>query len=147
MAEILLTAVINKSVDIAANLLFQEGSRLNFLKEDIDWLQRVLRHIRSYVDDAKAKEVGGDSRVKNLLKDIQELAGDVEDLLDELLPKIQQSNKFKGAICCLKTVSFAEEFAKEIEKIRRRVADIDSLRTTFNITDTSNNNNDCIPME
>uniref|UniRef100_M1BUC0 Rpi-vnt1 n=2 Tax=Solanum tuberosum TaxID=4113 RepID=M1BUC0_SOLTU len=147
MAEILLTAVINKSVEIAANLLFQEGSRLNFLKEDIDWLQRVLRHIRSYVDDAKAKEVGGDSRVKNLLKDIQELAGDVEDLLDEFLPKIQQSNKFKGAICCLKTVSFADEFAMEIEKIRRRVADIDSLRTTFNITDTSNNNNDCIPME
>ncbi|WMV48334.1 hypothetical protein MTR67_041719 [Solanum verrucosum] len=147
MAEILLTAVINKSVEIAANVLFQQGSRLNFLKEDIDWLQRVLRHIRSYVDDAKAKEVGGDSRVKNLLKDIQELAGDVEDLLDEFLPKIQQSNKFKGAICCLKTVSFADEFAVEIEKIRRRVADIDSLRTTFNITDTSNNNNDCIPME
>ncbi|KAH0637505.1 hypothetical protein KY289_037420 [Solanum tuberosum] len=147
MAEILLTAVINKSVDIAANLLFQEGSRLNFLKEDIDWLQRVLRHIRSYVDDAKAKEVGGDSRVKNLLKDIQQLAGDVEDLLDEFLPKIQQSSKFKGAICCLKTVFFAYEFAKEIEKIRRRVDDIDSLRTTFNITDTSNNNNDCIPME
>ncbi|KAH0637494.1 hypothetical protein KY289_037409 [Solanum tuberosum] len=147
MAEILLTAVINKSVEIAANLLFQQGSRLNFLKEDIDWLQRVLRHIRSYVDDAKAKEVGGDSRVKNLLKDIQQLAGDVEDLLDEFLPKIQQSNKFKGAICCLKTVSFADEFATEIEKIRRRVADIDSLRTTFNITDTSNNNNDCIPTE
>ncbi|KAH0739848.1 hypothetical protein KY290_038553 [Solanum tuberosum] len=147
MAEILLTAVINKSVETAANLLFQEGSRLNCLKEDIDWLQRVLRHIRSYVDDAKAKEVGGDSRVKNLLKDIQELAGDVEDLLDEFLPKIQQSSKFKGAICCLQTVSFADEFAMEIDKIRRRVADIDSLRTTFNITDTSNNNNDCIPKE
>ncbi|KAG5572845.1 hypothetical protein H5410_062611 [Solanum commersonii] len=107
---------------------FERGHRL---------APRVLRHIRSYVDDAKAKEVGGDSRVKNLLKDIQELAGDVEDLLDEFLPKIQQS----------KTVSFANEFAVEIEKIRRRVADIDSLRTTFNITDTSNNNNDCIPME
>nr|ABM05492.1 Tm-2 ToMV resistance protein [Solanum tuberosum] len=146
MAEILLTAVINKSIEIAGNLLFQEGSRLNFLKEDIDWLQRVLRHIRSYVDDAKAKEVGGDSKVKNLLKDIQELAGDVEDLLDDFLPKIQQSNKF---ICFLKTacIPCANEFAMEIEKIRRRVADIDRLRTTFNITDTSNNNNDCIPME
>ncbi|KAH0637504.1 hypothetical protein KY289_037419 [Solanum tuberosum] len=130
-----------------ANLLFQEGSRLKFLKEDIDWLQRVLRHIRSYVDDAKAKEVGGDSRVKNLLKDIQQLAGDVEDLLDEFLPKFHQSNKFKGAICCLKTASFADEFAMEIEKIKRRVADIDRVRTTYNIMDTSNNNNDCIPLD
>ncbi|KAK4732853.1 hypothetical protein R3W88_025841 [Solanum pinnatisectum] len=144
MAEILLTAVINKSVEIAANLLFQEGTRLYWLKEDIDWLQREMRHIRSYVDDAKAKEVGGDSRVKNLLKDIQQLAGDVEDLLDEFLPKIQQSNKF---ICCLKTVSFADEFAMEIEKIKRRVADIDRVRTTYNITDTSNNNDDCIPLD
>uniref|UniRef100_M1BUB3 Rpi-vnt1 n=1 Tax=Solanum tuberosum TaxID=4113 RepID=M1BUB3_SOLTU len=145
MAEILLTAVINKSVEIAANLLFQQGTRLYWLKEDIDWLQREMRHILSYVDNAKAKEVGGNSRVKNLLKDIQQLAGDVEDLLDEFLPKIQQSNNF---ICCLKTVSFADEFAMEIEKIKRRVADIDRVRTTYNIMDTSNNNNDdCIPLD
>ncbi|KAH0634425.1 hypothetical protein KY284_037211 [Solanum tuberosum] len=147
MAEILLTAVINKSVEIAANLLFQQGTRLYWLKEDIDWLQREMRHIQSYVDDAKAKEVEGDSRVKNLLKDIQQLAGDVDDLLDEFLPKFHQSNKFKGAICCLKTASFADEFAMEIEKIKRRVADIDRLRTTYNIMDTSNNNNDCIPLD
>nr|ADB85623.1 rpi-vnt1-like protein [Solanum okadae] len=144
MAEILLTAVINKSIEIAGNVLFQEGTRLYWLKEDIDWLHREMRHIRSYVEDAKAKEVGGDSRVKNLLKDIQQLAGDVEDLLDEFLPKIQQSNNF---ICCLKTVSFADEFAMEIEKIKRRVADIDRVRTTYNIMDTNNNNNnDCIPL-
>ncbi|KAH0637483.1 hypothetical protein KY289_037398 [Solanum tuberosum] len=73
--------------------------------------------------------------------------GDVDDLLDDFLPKIQQSNKFKGAICCLKTVSFADEFALEIEKIKRRVADIDRARTTYSITDTSNNNDDCIPLD
>ncbi|KAK6779935.1 hypothetical protein RDI58_022119 [Solanum bulbocastanum] len=103
-----------------------------------------MRHIRSYVDNTKAKEVGGDSRVKNLSKDTQQLAGDVEDLIDEFLPKIQPSNMFKGAICCLKTSSFADEFAKEIEKIKRRVVDIDRIRTTYNIIDTDNNNDDCV---
>ncbi|MCD9558559.1 ToMV resistance protein Tm-2(2) [Datura stramonium] len=152
MAEIVVTAVINKSVEIAGNLLFQEGKRLYWLKEDMEWLQREMRHIRSYIDDAKAKVIGGDSRVKNLLKDIQQLAGDVEDLLDEFLPKIQQSNNCKGAVCCLKTacipcVSFANEFAMEIEKIRRSVDDIDRVRTTYSIIDTSNNNNDCIPID
>ncbi|KAH0637496.1 hypothetical protein KY289_037411 [Solanum tuberosum] len=146
MAEILLTAVINKSVEIAGNVLFQEGTRLYWLKEDIDWLQREMRHIRSYIDNAKDKAIEGDTSVKNLIKDIQQLAGDVEDLLDDFLPKIQQSNKFNGAICCLKTVSFADEFAMEIEKIKRRVADIDRVRTTYNIMDT-NNNNDCIPLD
>ncbi|KAG5585358.1 hypothetical protein H5410_045792 [Solanum commersonii] len=144
MAEILLTSVINKSIEIAGNLLIQEGTRLYWLKENIDWLQREMRHIQSYVDNAKAKEVGGDSRVKTLLKDIQELAGDVEDLLDEFLPKIQQSNKFKGAICCLETSFFADEFAMEIEKIKRRVVDIDRIRITYNIIDTYSNNDDCV---
>ncbi|KAL3329361.1 hypothetical protein AABB24_036448 [Solanum stoloniferum] len=153
MAEILLTAIINKSIEIAGNLLLQEGSRLNWLKEDSNWLQREMRHIRSYIDNAKDKAIEGDSRVKNLIKDIQELAGDVEDLLDEFLPKIQQSNKCKGAICRLKTAcipchaSFADEFAIEIEKIKKRVADIDRVRKTYNIMDTSNNNNDCIPLD
>ncbi|PHT85522.1 hypothetical protein T459_07628 [Capsicum annuum] len=153
MAEILLTAVINKAVDIAGNLLFQEGTNLYSLKEDIDWLQREMKHLQAYIDDAKAKATEGDSRVKTLIKDIQELTGDVEDLLDEFLPKIQQSNKYKSAICCLKTAdipshaSFAKEFAMEIEKIKKRVVDIDRVRTTYRITDTSNNNNDCIPLD
>ncbi|KAF3666911.1 putative chaperone protein dnaJ 20, chloroplastic-like [Capsicum annuum] len=152
MAEILLTAVINKTLDIAGNRLFQEGTHLYSLKDDIDWLQREMRRMRAYIDDAKEKATGGDSRVKNLIKDIQELAGDAEDLLDEFLPKIQQSNKYKGAICRLKTAcipscaSFADEFAMEIEKMKKRVVDIDRVRTTYNIADTSNNN-DCIPFD
>ncbi|KAL3360038.1 hypothetical protein AABB24_016509 [Solanum stoloniferum] len=35
----------------------------------------------------------------------------------------------------------------EIEKIKRRVADIDRVRKTYNIMDTNNNNNDCIPLD
>ncbi|KAH0634433.1 hypothetical protein KY290_037846 [Solanum tuberosum] len=134
MAEILLTAIINKSIEIAGNLLLQEGSRLNWLKEDINWLQREMRHIQSYIDDAKDKAIGGNRRVKNLIKDIQELAGDVEDLLDDFLPKIQQSN---SAICRLKTAcipshaSFVDEFAIEIEKIKKRVAYFDRVRKTI----------------
>ncbi|PHT39400.1 hypothetical protein CQW23_22973 [Capsicum baccatum] len=154
MAEILLTAVINKAVDIAGNLLFQEEMHLYSLKDDIDWLQREMRRMQAYIDDAKDKATEGDSRVKILIKDIQELAGDVEDLLDEFLPKIHQSNKCKGAICCcLKTAcipshaSFANEFAMEIKKIKKRVFDIDRARTTYNIVDTSNNNSDCIPLD
>lgn len=82
MAEIILTEVIDKSAEIAGNLLFEEGRGLYWLKEDNDWLQREMRsHIRSYIDDAKAKAVE-----KNFIKDIQELASDVEDLLDEFLP-------------------------------------------------------------
>ncbi|KAM3356747.1 hypothetical protein P3S68_023461 [Capsicum galapagoense] len=153
MTDILLTAVINKFVEIAGNLLFQEGGDLYRFKDDIDSLQREMRHIRAYIDDATDKATGGDLRVKNLKKDIHELAGDAEDLLDEFLPKFKKSNKCKGAICRLKTAcipshaSFADEFAMEIEKIKERVRDIDRVRTSYNIICTSNNNNDCIPLD
>ncbi|PHT39399.1 hypothetical protein CQW23_22972 [Capsicum baccatum] len=128
-----------------AFVFFERGHRLAAERNET---------FQAYKDDAKDKATEGDSRVKILIKDIQELAGDVEDLLDEFLPKIHQSNKCKGAICCcLKTAcipshaSFANEFAMEIEKIKKRVVDIDRVRTTYNIVDTSNNNNDCIPLD
>ncbi|MCD7466777.1 hypothetical protein HAX54_003794 [Datura stramonium] len=156
MAEILLTAVIDKSAGIVGYLLSQEGQCLYWLKEDIEWLQREARHIQSYLGDANEKVVGGDLRVKSLIKDVEELAGDMEDILDEFLPQIE-SHKSKGALSCLKELAcilchtrFSNKFSMEIEKIKRRVNEINRVRTTFGITDTSNNNNnqrEYIPMD
>ncbi|XP_059318120.1 toMV resistance protein Tm-2(2)-like [Lycium ferocissimum] len=155
MAEILLTAVINKCAEIAGYLLIQEGPSLYWLKEDVEWLQREARHIQSYLGDANGKLVGGDLRVKNLIKDIEELAGDMEDILDEFLPKIE-SHKSEGALGCLKELAcvlchtrFSNKFSMEIEKIKRRVNEINRVRTTFGITDTSNKNDRCdyIPLD
>ncbi|KAM3301387.1 toMV resistance protein Tm-2 [Capsicum chacoense] len=156
MAEILLTAVISKSAEIAEYLLSQEGRCLYWLKEDIEWLQREARHIQAYLGDANEKVVGGDLRVKNLIKDIEELAGDMEDILDEFPRKIE-SRKSKGALGCLKELAcifchtrVSKKFSMEIEKIKRRVNEINRVRTTFGITDTSNINNnqrEYIPMD
>ncbi|KAH0634430.1 hypothetical protein KY290_037843 [Solanum tuberosum] len=146
MGEIVLSAVITKATEAAGNLLLEKWSNLNSLEESMNWLKTEMKLIQSYIIDARTKLTQGDSRVKNLIKYIEQLADDADDILDEFLPKIER----KGTIGCrVSNVSSANKFVAEIEKIKRRVAEIDRLRTTYGITDTSNNNNqhDYIPLD
>ncbi|KAH0634437.1 hypothetical protein KY290_037848 [Solanum tuberosum] len=146
MGEIVLSAVITKATEAAGNLLLEKWSNLNSLEESINWLKTEMKLIQSYIIDARTKLNEGDSRVKNLIKYIEQLAGDADDILDEFLPKIEHKGTIGCRVC---NVSSANKFVAEIEKIKRRVAEIDRLRTTYGITDTSNNNNqhDYIPLD
>nr|XP_025888796.1 putative disease resistance RPP13-like protein 3 [Solanum lycopersicum] len=146
MGEIVLSAVISKATEAAGNLLVEKWSNLTSLEESMNWLKTEMLLIQSYIIDARTKLTQGDSTVKNLIKYIEQLADDANDILDEFLPKIER----KGTIGCrVSNVSSANKFVAEIEKIKRRVAEIDGLRTTYGITDTSNNNNqhDYIPWD
>nr|XP_004247879.1 disease resistance protein RPP13-like [Solanum lycopersicum] len=146
MGEIVLSAVISKATEAAGNLLIEKWSNLNSLEESMNWLKTEMLLIQSYIIDARTKLTQGHSTVKNLIKYIEQLADDANDILDEFLPKIER----KGTIGCrVSNVSSANKFVAEIEKIKRRVAEIDRLRTTYGITDTSNNNNqhDYIPLD
>ncbi|KAH0637495.1 hypothetical protein KY289_037410 [Solanum tuberosum] len=146
MGEIVLSAVITKATEAAGNLLLEKWSNLNSLEESMNWLKTEMVQIQSYIIDARAKFTQGDSRVKNLIKYIEQLADDADDILDEFLPKMERKRTIGCSVC---HVSSANKFVAEIEKIKRRVADIDRLRTTYGITDTSNNNNqhDYIPLD
>ncbi|KAL7239871.1 hypothetical protein ACSBR2_005689 [Camellia fascicularis] len=81
MAEIALagaTAVLKQTVGVLSNLVF---------KEDIVWIEREMRHIQAFLEDAKAKQ-GGSRGVANLVIDIRDLACDVEDIMQKYFPRI-----------------------------------------------------------
>ncbi|CAA2997864.1 Apoptotic ATPase [Olea europaea subsp. europaea] len=139
MAEIAITSVISKVVDISAALLVKQGSRLNQLQENINWIERELRNIQSYLEDAEARK--SESRgVANLMKDIEDLASDVEDILYTFLPPIESRRssslirKAAGTLCYVRT---CRSFAVEIENIKQRVNEIDRTRRTYGIEDTN----------
>ncbi|XP_022868965.1 disease resistance protein RPP13-like [Olea europaea var. sylvestris] len=139
MAEIAITSVISKVVDISAALLDKQGSRLNQLQENINWIVRELRNIQSYLEDAEARK--SESRgVANLMKDIEDLASDVEDILYTFLPQIESHRssslirKAAGTLCYVRT---CRSFAVEIENIKQRVNEIDRTRRTYGIKDTN----------
>ncbi|OIT38913.1 PREDICTED: disease resistance protein RPH8A-like [Nicotiana attenuata] len=140
MAEILLTVVIKKAADIAGELISAQVSRYSKLPENTKWIEREMRHMQSYLKDAESKQAR-DERIKNMIKDIEEIARDVEDILDEFLPKVASKGGkslgfFKKTFHAIPFGIAAFKFVSEIEKIKRRVHEIDRVRTTYGIMDT-----------
>ncbi|KAI8022765.1 Disease resistance protein RPP13, partial [Camellia lanceoleosa] len=126
------TAVLRQTVGVLGNLVLKEGSRLSRLREDIVWIEREMRHIQAYLEDAEAKQ-GGTRGVANLVIDIQDLAFDVEDIMQKYFPRIA-SHRGKKFLGCLKS---ARNFVVEIEGIKRRVEDINRVRQTYGINESS----------
>ncbi|PIN03813.1 hypothetical protein CDL12_23657 [Handroanthus impetiginosus] len=140
MADAVVSAVINKAVDIGANLILEEGHRLYWLQEDIGWLEREMRHMQGYLQNAESKKFTNPN-VDNLIKDIRDLVHDAEDILDIYLPQIE-SHRSSGLLKRMSTsflpyCSTSSLFSKEIENIKVRVKDIDEKRKTYNLEDMS----------
>ncbi|PIN08226.1 Apoptotic ATPase [Handroanthus impetiginosus] len=140
MADAVVSAVINKAVDIGANLILEEGHRLYWLQEDIGWLEREMRHMQGYLQNAESKK-STNPNVDNLIKDIRDLVHDAEDILDIYLPQIEShgsSGLLKGMSTCFLPYCWTSSlFSKEIEKIKMRLKDIDEKRKTYNVEDMS----------
>ncbi|KAL7169641.1 hypothetical protein ACSBR2_034643 [Camellia fascicularis] len=101
-----------------------------------------MRHIQAYLEDAKAKQ-GGSRGVANLVIDIQDVACDVEDIMQKYFPRIA-SHRGKGGLGCLKSAACivcygydARNFVMEIEGIKRRVEYINRVRQTYGINESN----------
>ncbi|CAI9783049.1 unnamed protein product [Fraxinus pennsylvanica] len=143
-----LTAVINQAVGISANLIVGTGSRLYRLKEDIEWIERRMRHFKSCLKDADSKQ-GGSHEVANLIIDMKDLALDIEDILDTYLLEIESHKGkgpfrfFKHAACILCYGGTTNTFSQKIEKIKSRAQEIEATRERCRINlDTDGGNAD-----
>ncbi|KAI7987736.1 putative disease resistance protein RDL6 [Camellia lanceoleosa] len=135
MADMVLTAVLKKLVDIAGNLIVKEGSRLSQLKTDILWIENEMSHIRSYLKDVDTKQWGSSGAI-NFLGDIWDLAYDMENIIDTYFPKLTSSsgrNDWKRHLGWFKSVKCIRNFAVEIEGIKKRVENINRVRQTYGI--------------
>ncbi|KAA8522955.1 hypothetical protein F0562_009378 [Nyssa sinensis] len=147
MAEIVLSAVIQKAADIAANLISEECTRLNWLQKDISWIETEMRRIQAFLKDADAKQDESESEgLANFVNDMRDLAYDVGDIMDTYFPKVVSQRRRKGffgwlkfAACIFSDWYVAHNFSVEIEQIRERVKDINEARTTYGITENGGN--------
>nr|GMD67392.1 disease resistance RPP8-like protein 3 isoform X1 [Ipomoea batatas] len=133
MAEILLTAAIMKATDVCIDLVDEEGSAFKKLRENIHWMERQLRHMQSYLEIADARK-RHDRRAANLVEDIEELAGDVEDTLETFLSHV---DSYRSACRIFPNFSAVHKFSVKIETIKKRIKDIDEDRKTYGIMDTT----------
>ncbi|GFS41254.1 hypothetical protein Acr_00g0073310 [Actinidia rufa] len=132
MADIVLQAVIQNAVDIASNLVIEEGSYFSGLKADINWIGSEMRYIQSYLEDIDSRQAG-DNRAGTLMSDIRDLGLDVEDILDKYSIEIE-SAKRKGFFSWIFSYIYkAHNFKPEIEGIKEKVNDINRRRQTYGI--------------
>ncbi|KAA8522956.1 hypothetical protein F0562_009379 [Nyssa sinensis] len=147
MAEIVLSAVIQKAADIATNLISEECTRLCWLRKDISWIEREMRRIQAFLKDADAKQDETESEgLANVVNDMRDLAYDVGDIMDTYFPEVVSQRRRKGflgwlkfAACIFSDWYVAHNFSVEIEQIRERVKDINEARTTYGITENGGN--------
>ncbi|KAI8565525.1 hypothetical protein RHMOL_Rhmol03G0266900 [Rhododendron molle] len=135
-AEAILGIIAQKAADIVVNQLIKESSSLSGVNEDLLWIETEMRRIQSYLEDAEAMQPKT-KRVSNFIRDMWDLAYDVEDIIDTYFPKMRLSrSRWKGLLGCSNFVT-ARRFAKDVEGIKKRVDDITKARETFKIDESS----------
>ncbi|KAG5549412.1 hypothetical protein RHGRI_014678 [Rhododendron griersonianum] len=136
MAEAFLGIIAKKAADLAASQIIEESSRLSRVREDLLWIESEMRYIRSYLKDADAKQLRTNV-VSNFIRDIWDLAYDVEDIIDTYFPKMRSSRSRWKRLLDFRNMRIAHGFVKEVEGIRKRVEDIKNARQTFGIDESS----------
>uniref|UniRef100_A0A5B6ZJN3 AAA+ ATPase domain-containing protein n=1 Tax=Davidia involucrata TaxID=16924 RepID=A0A5B6ZJN3_DAVIN len=142
MAEIVLSAVIQKAADVLASQAIREGPRLNRLQEDVSWIRTEMARIQAFLKDADAKQ-DESQRVANLNDEIMDLAYDVEDIMDTYFHTVASQHKglVKIASCIFHDSCASRSFSMEVEEIKRRVEGIVHARIAYNINENANAGN------
>ncbi|KAL8255359.1 hypothetical protein R6Q59_033580 [Mikania micrantha] len=83
MAEVVVSAVLPVLFEKLASAALKSSSRYKGINADIKKLHRSLSQIQDVLADASQKEITSQS-VKHWLNDLQHLAYDIDDLLDDL---------------------------------------------------------------
>ncbi|KAG8362653.1 hypothetical protein BUALT_BualtUnG0054300 [Buddleja alternifolia] len=144
MAEAAVATVVVKAVEIAGKLISGRANQSYNLQENISWIESQMRFLQSYLKDAESKKKGS-HEVANLIISIRDLAYDVDDILDTYLPEIQSHSHntrerfhfLKHASCICFGVK-TNKFVVEIEKIKKRAAELQVCRRNCGITVDSN---------
>ncbi|KAI8522358.1 hypothetical protein RHMOL_RhmolUnG0000800 [Rhododendron molle] len=124
------------TAELATSQISKESSRLSRVKEDIVWIETEMRRIRSYLEDAEAKQ-SRTERVSNFIRDFWDLDYDVADIFDTYIPKIGLSRSRWKRHLDFRNKRIADDFVNEVEGIRKRVEDIKNSRQTFGIDECS----------
>ncbi|KAF7144048.1 hypothetical protein RHSIM_Rhsim05G0158000 [Rhododendron simsii] len=136
MAEAILGIIAKKATEIAASRIIQESSRLSHVREALEWIETEMRRIQSYLEDAEAKQLRTKG-VSNFIRDIWDLAYDVEDIIDIYFPRIRLSRSRWKRLLDFSNMRTARNFVKKVERIKERVEDITIARLTFGINESS----------
>ncbi|KAI8522359.1 hypothetical protein RHMOL_RhmolUnG0001000 [Rhododendron molle] len=88
MAEAILGIIAQKAGELAVSQIIKESSRLSRVREDLVWIETEMRFIQSSLKDAEAEQLTRKEVQSTFIREIWDLAYDVEDIIDTYFPNV-----------------------------------------------------------
>ncbi|KAF8041012.1 hypothetical protein BT93_B3052 [Corymbia citriodora subsp. variegata] len=147
IAELFLGAFLQVLFDRLASRELLNFARREGIDTQLKKWENMLININRVLDDAEDRQLIGDDEVNLWLKDLRNLAYDIEDLLDEFATKSTEiksreepsTSKVRSLLpsCCFKLSSralmFNQKMRSEINKINGRLEDIIARQNGMNL--------------
>ncbi|RVW87147.1 putative disease resistance protein [Vitis vinifera] len=140
----LVEAVVALAVEKLGGLLIEEfgyAVRRTHVQSEVEWIERELIRINCFLKDADAKQKG-DERVKTWVRDVRDVAYQVEDAIDTFImikstgPR-KRAGFIKRCVCCfsflLNELALQHKLGKDIRGIKVKISDISASRITYGI--------------
>ncbi|OAY40597.1 putative disease resistance protein At1g50180 [Manihot esculenta] len=142
MAEAVVSFVVQKLGD----LLIEEVTSLYDVQYQVESIERELTRMQCFLKDADAKQKG-DMRVNNWVRDIRDVAFDVEDIIDTFVLKLACQRRRSGLMgftakfkYCFRDLAARRQLAEDIRSIKRRICEISTGRVTYGIENIGGDN-------
>ncbi|XP_043717823.1 toMV resistance protein Tm-2(2)-like [Telopea speciosissima] len=138
MAAVALATVVRSLGELLGKQLFEEASLLYGVKDEVEWIERELRRMQSFLKDAEAK-AKDDERIKNWIREVREVACMAEDVVDTFNLEIEDRGTgrkgcdLRNFISILKKLKTRHKVGKKIQEIRLKIHEISESRSTYGI--------------
>ncbi|KAL8238444.1 hypothetical protein R6Q59_015011 [Mikania micrantha] len=163
MAETLASAILGPVFEKLTDEAFKKFARSQNIHSELNDLQSKLTHIKAVLNDASRKEVNDES-VRLWLNDLQHLAYDIDDTLDDVATEAmcrelaRESGEFTSKVrnliptCCTK-LSLTQRLSHKLDSITIRLQDLEKQKSGLGLVmgkdekQKSNNrgNETCLP--
>ncbi|KAJ3673061.1 hypothetical protein LUZ60_006435 [Juncus effusus] len=112
----------------------QEAITICGVSDRVQFVERELRRIRSFLEDADSKRRKGDNRVQNWIKDVRDVSFLIEDVIDTFLLEVGRNKGFFRSLGrVLKKSHVLHKLNTEINKIQTMLGEIEQSRASYGI--------------
>ncbi|KAJ4757811.1 Disease resistance family protein [Rhynchospora pubera] len=133
--------VVNFVLEKLGDAFVKEVLHLNGVSKQVEKLACELSRIQAFLKDADSKRIV-DERQKQWVKEVRDVAYDIEDVIDTILSEYSEKTEEKSGIIeagkrwwtGIKKIPTVHRLGNEINKIQERIKEIEASRDRFGIT-------------
>ncbi|KAJ4814711.1 Disease resistance protein (CC-NBS-LRR class) family [Rhynchospora pubera] len=139
MAEVLVGAVLEKLANFTVDKVIEKALSFYGIRDEVEKLSRELNYIKAFIKDADRKHIV-EERQMQLVKDLIDIAYDIEDAIDIFHSECPEKLKLSGILGRLgrlpkeiSKIPFLYQLQRDIKEIQSRISKINEFRERYEI--------------